>query len=397
LPGEHFPDRITTPLVKIVLAFLLMRAPGLLLGAVAFALLTILYTPTWPGDRSPGEATIVGTLLIVGALALVPFMRSFALGFFAALLLTTVMADRFWTKVWWQPVGHYANRITAPLRLAVRQRKEKRNWIESWSREPLSIETGIFRMRQLQSGCVQLATKSRSDRSVPTAVELTAVDDCRDFLRDARDINAQWPDRYSQSDKGWRWTLAPSTTESRWGGAGFLLTFAPESLLQRRGPILELDGQDVLRIRESHTSPSRIATTPVPALLRLRECLVQAGIAAGDDEIQWRYLSDQSEFRRDCRDLYVQTSGSPMADGAPQLLVSTKLPPGSKRIWSEPWSVGYYLIAPRQFELRTANHYRRFLLAVDGSAHVTTQERAATVSDGPPLPCEVDVKVNCDR
>jgi hypothetical protein len=384
--------------MKIILAYLLARAPGLLFGAAAYAVVTILYTLLGSGGSRLDRGTIVGTLFVCAILAAIPFTRSFGIGFFAALLVSTVLVSHFWTDVWWDPFRYYVHRATAPARKAQQMSKEKKAWLDSYGSAPLEIKDAIFRVRQLQSGCVQQAITASKDGKFPTALDVTSNEDCRGARGDARDIDAEWPERFGQGDKGWRWALEPSETPSRWGGPGFLLTMRPESLLNRAGPIIELDGQDVLRIRDLPSLPSRIVSTPVPAMQRLRECLLLAGAAIGDDAFKWQHLAESSEFRHPpvCPDLRVEAAGGPMPDGGPRLYVSMKLPEGGSRIWTEQLSIGYRLLAPRRFELYTKAYYRDFLLSADGTMHVTAEDRPASTADGPPLPCEMNPGVSCD-
>ena len=383
------------PFFRIATAVLLVMAPGLVIGAVLFAALTFFIIPWGGGGRGIGDGTILTILAIFAILAVLPFTRSTAIGFFVTLLVATVAFDSFWTKRWWQPIGRVVSRATKPMRDEAQRKREKAEWLALWQTQPLDIDVAMFRAQQLASGCLQKGMQKRADGTVPTAVELTAPDDCRDFRRDAADIPAEWPARFhKQSDKAWRWTVAPAPEPSRWGTPGFVLTFQPESLLGRPGPIVEIDGQDVMRIRETETSPWRIARTPIPTLQRLRDCLLRVG-ASIDDSLQWSHLPESSVTSAGCPDLMIASGGSFAEDGGKQLQVSEKLPPGSRRIWSDAVWISYTFLAPRRFELRASNHYRNFLLSADGTAHMTTESRPARITDGPPLPCEIDPSVDC--
>ena len=382
-----------SPLPRILAALLISWAPGLVLGAVIFAALTIFVTP-WGSGRGVDDSSVFTIFAIAALLVIVPFTRSTGVGFFLALLVATIAFHPFWTEHWWQPIGRVVARATAPMRNAAQRKREKAEWLATWKGQPLDVNVAMFRAQQLSSGCLQKAMANRAEGTVPTAVELTTPDDCRGFRGDAADIAAEWPERFSKGDKAWRWTVTPSQTPSRWGTPGFVLTFRPESLLGLAGPIVEIDGQDVMRIRDTESSPWRIARTPIPMMQRLRDCLLTVG-ATIENAVQWSALPESSVTGAGCPNLMVTSGGSFADDGGKQLEVSMKLPRDSGRIWSEPVWMSYTFLAPRKFELRASAHYRNFLLSADGTVHVTTELRPARTTDGPPLPCEVDPSVSC--
>jgi hypothetical protein len=56
----------------------------------------------------------------------------------------------------------------------------------------------------------------------------------------------------------------------------------------------------------------------------------------------------------------------------------------------------YRVLSPGHFEIRSGSAIRRYLLDADGNLHLTTADRDAEVSDGPPEACELDITITCD-
>ncbi len=382
---------------ELALVWLFHWSPVLVAGGLVFAVLTPLLYVFDSGGNGVKRSVIFTMLLVVAALLVVPFVRAFALGFLGALVIATIPQRGFYTRIWVEPVAHYVGVATAPIRMSMRRSREQRAWLARWRDTPLPIDAGIFRARQLQSDVVRKVLAQRTQPGVPSAMELTEPDDYRGFRNDALDIPMVWPHRFSErGDQGWRWTLSASNTPSRWGGPGFLISFRPEPLLGRAGPILELDGQDLLRISDSSSAPWRIARTPIPAMQRVRECLLAAGAMIPDDLQRWTNLPNATETRRACRDVSITVSGTVEREGTQELQVSFKEPDGSAQVWSRPISMGCTVLGPGLFELHGAEHFRRYLLAADSTLHVTTEDRPARTTDTPPLACEIDPKINCE-
>jgi hypothetical protein len=377
--------------------FLLARPLGLALGAAICFGLTLLLMPGMPPNPPPARGFVVSTMVVAVVMLFLPRTRAVSIGFFGVMMLATFPERGVFTRVWWEPVEFYLLQLTTPLRMARRHAQEKRAWLAAWRDHQLNIETAIFRARQFEEMCVGPRLADGSDGRVPGAMELTEPDSCRDFRRDARDIDAKWPLRFHrEADKGWRWTLSAANLPSRWGGPGFLITLRPEPLLNRAGPILELDSRDLLRIRDSASAPSRVARTPIPAMKRVRACLLAAGASLQEVDVGWRYLPQRSEVRRSCPDLRIRVSGTAAEDGGSLLEVSFKEPAGTPQPWSLPIAMSYTLLSPGRFEITAMAHYRHYLLSADDTLHVTTENRRAATGDALPLPCEIDPSLNCD-
>lgn len=392
-----FLERLVRFLALAAIVSLAWRAPLLLLGAVLFAALTLLVTP-WgsTGARPPtGELAVV--MLVVLVLAVLPWTRWVGLGFFAGLLLATVVLDGFFARIWWDVPARYVGRMMRPSRDAARRRAGQSSWVLLHRDAPMDVNGGAFRLYQLSEGMLRVGFAARTDGRFPTAMELTEPEDYRGARGEALDIeDVEFPDRYGPGDMGWRWTLAPSTTPSWRGQPGWLLTMRPDPVLKRDGPILELDGQELLRIREREGAPSRVLRTPIPLMRRMRECILAAGADAGADSLRWKYLPGSVDTRRACRELLVEESGSVPADGSMGIGIRTKLPAGGEQLWSEPTWLSYLYESPGRFQLRGSEHLRRYMLSADGTLHVTAGLREAQVTDPAPLPCEVDPAVRCE-
>lgn len=368
-----------------------------LAGVLAFGVLTFLLVPWGPGSPRPGDGFVLLVLVAMLAPAWWKPARGLAAGFFGALTIATLFGDAFFARQWWSPVRAAASALARPAMTAYRERREQRSWLARWERVELDHGEAAFRARLLATACLPKWFAVRIDGTVPTAAELTALDDCGDFRRDARDLEVAWPRRFHQeSDKAWRWSLAAADLPSLRPGPGYVIRLEPEPLLGRAGPFLELDSRDVMRIRDSAAAPSRIYSTPVPLMLRLHDCFTLGAAALPDTAIGWRFLPEQRAARRACRELYLRESNSVPPDADLEFGASERIANPGTQLWTDPRWMTYKLVGPRRFELRGSQHFRRYLVSADRTVHVTTENRPATTADPPPLPCEVDVTLSCD-
>ena len=367
---------------------------GIVTGLMSTALLA-------PGMLvfSPAAGFIVAILAIGVALTLVPLTRVFGLGFFSSLLVGSLISWGTFGEVWWKPIGRYSSEVSSARAEKQRPSKEQLAFVEAWGRGG-ALDTGraLSYAREIQIRCLEPALPARAGAVLPTSMELTEHPACEHLRHDAYDIQATWPDRFSlEGDDAWRWTLSASEQPSYLGGPGFLLTIRPESLLARPGPVIEVDGRSVLTIRDSANGPSRIVESPVPAMRRLRECILLVGDSLQDDVRGWRYVvMNNTRVHRKCEDIRLEHTSSVPWEGGDPVRVKYSTVRLRRGQYPPAYEISYKFIEPRVFELHASTYRRRFLLSAAGTPHVTIEDRIAATTDGPPLPCEVDPAASCD-
>jgi hypothetical protein len=353
---------------------------GLGLGAAAFAFFTFILLLGNIG-RGPGIDDWVPLLLLFVFATLAAWRRTrlFGVGFFGALLLAS-LAQQWAVGVWFDPLGNAMKSATA--------RETKAKWVAMWRTVPLTMTTPVERSQRLATSCVVPAMLERT--TVPTTRELTMSERCRDFRRDALEIDTVWPARYTKGDDAWRWTVSSSATPSRWGGTGFVIRYEPDPLTEHTGPIFELDAGDLLVIRESKSAPAKLLTSPLPSLWRMRECLLLAADSIPSDSAAWRSLPSARALRRLCRDVNVRET----AAVGPDERLFAHFQDRDYGHFSSTLML-YRVLAPGRFELRANVRTRKYLLSADGTWHLAPEDRYAEATDPAPLQCEIDPKVAC--
>lgn len=211
---------------------------------------------------------------------------------------------------------------------------------------------------------------------------------------------------YSESD-GWDLAYEP-ISDSKGHVTRFHLRAGPDARLAIDGPWLEVDEQGVMTKR-AHTGEPAHGISPMIGTLSLASCIDRNREAYATTGNNWVTL-DEMIFHSKVKcpgvnALLIHDDKDPYGQTDPNdLLYILEAPRSALRIKS--FAVYTFSYVPRGFTLaegydlyliphKGESGIRSYLRAADGSVHVTTQTRRASVNDPLALPCELHANEIC--
>ena len=359
-------------------------------GVGAFVVATLLSLVV--GISSIPAAVVIMCVALGGALLslLSSATRPLGVGFFAAWLVTSVF-ERDFTILWWATVKGLFTGVTAPYQKSAQDRAKLSEWLAMRKGGAPSLGPGSDLVNQV-SDCVD---RSFPPDSLPaTQRDLLTDPACSTYRAWALGERDHRP-LYGRNDDGWRWTYETIVGKTRRGGTNYHFVARPDPLLKVPGPIIERDGDGRVLIRDNATAPWQVFSTPIPMMKRFRECVIAANNARPADDKRWPYLPESGDMLRACRDWRLVPASAVSASGDHGYDVNLYPPSVWPRITGH--GILYRVLSPGRFEIRSRSGIRRYLLDGDGNLHLTTEDRDAEVSDGPPEPCELDITIACER
>lgn len=363
------------------------------IGAAAFVVLTLLALAAGLTDL---VVSVVIVLVSLAAALLTLWWRAtrpLGIGFFAMLLVSTAFEWDF-SKIWWITVRSLVVAVTGPYLKSAEDRTRDRARLSEWlavrKGRPLALAPARDLVNRMNSCVVRIFP----DDVPPTQAELLAEPGCSSHRywalgeRDERSV------LHGPDDHGWRWTYERLPGQTRLGGSNYRIVARPDPLLEVPGPIVERDGDGRILIRETEMAPRQTFYTPIPMMKRFRECVIAASRSRPANTKRWPYLPESSEMQEACKEWRLVASTAITISGDRSYAVNLYPPSDSPRTSGH--GILYRVLSPGRFELRSSSGLRRFLLDSDGNLHLTTENRDAEVSDGPPEPCELDITIACD-
>jgi hypothetical protein len=353
---------------------------GTLVGFILFVPLTVAVTP-WLGDAPLLSGSSALAILGFALVALVvPVSRSTAIGFFLGLALWSLPEQGVFTRVWRRPIGDAVARAARPALREWHARQEQRAALNARKLTLMPLDAGdaVILARHVAEQCVG-DPASGSGCGVLRLLEAPTGPSPTPQLEE------------TPGDRGWRWTIERSGRAHD----GYLVVVAPDPVLGAHGPVIAIDQDDVLTRQEAPGSPRYVVYSPVPAMRRVRECLLTTAAAEHAGTVtDWQRVPFSDARRRACPGLDLKQP-VPAAEGVQTLEVPAATPEVPGRQEGRLYRLVYRVLEPGAFELRTAVWSRRFLLTSVGTLHVTHEPREARTSDGPPLGCEIDPRAPC--
>ena len=359
-----------------------------IIGVVLFLGLTFVVQLIAWGKASDGDAVAKFCFAMLVLALIHPRTRKTAIAFILTFAVLTPFEPRF-TKVWWSPVTNAVYRYTRPAARYVERGKKYRAWVDAMKGQPVEVSDALVLLGNLNSGCIP-SFNSLDEKAIPPDVAgIFAKPDCNRFEPSLYDSQAEYPARYYPSDTGWRWDYVRTDAAS----GDYRVVLRPDRLLELQGPIIEVTGNGWYRIRDSNSAPLRMLHTPIPLMVRVRECMKTAEAAANPQyPIKWGYGSLRSFIQSTCRDLRVE-SEQDSSEGDASIRVRRA---GTERDPMAEALIHYRERTEGRFELRAWSFGRRYLLDVDGVPHAASARGSGTPADGPPLACELEPGKACD-
>ena len=360
-------------------------------------------------------AWLAGAMLALsGAYA---FARPGGVRFAGAFCLTIIvgaMATRgMLFQVWTAPVRSAFN-ATRPLWTPAFARREQWNrnaqWVATTAAQTLEGIHGVRLARELAE-CIELQRDADSSQSYPRAPDaVTAGASCAALVSDRIDLPGG-PTRYTLAgDPGYRWSYVAGAPDDAGRVFRYSIRVEPDSLLRKPGPVYLSDETGLLMERVRAGDQASVVASPVQFLSDIRPCVAQLQAerrrrAARTDH----WYSAPSAFdaaASTCPDIASRLRERSRPDSA------TVAVPIHERRGEFLDTAGVYLVTyipldaeGWMFLLRatpqTGSRYRagvrRYLVAADGSLHVTSEQRDATPDDPAPPACEIDPPAPCAR
>jgi len=390
-------------------------------GICAFVVTNVfLYLVSYPGF--PGEGPQSDVRVEVGAVFVVlvlvsllgraghGFARGFVTGFAMILAIAVVGPSRLpfellfaaplSVQMWISPEGaklrdaKLAHRIEEYSKTAAVRRRQK--WIAEMHHRGLDEAEGTRRALLIADCVVQYrlghGNYPRATGTVPD------VDKCAAYLSGIQ-----------TDEKAWR-TVYRTTDKRDNGAAGFTIVEAPDTAIGLDGPIIEANEQGLFTMRAHAGAPAYIRASPLPGLVEWVMPCLGANIAAysrlGEQALTMEDLIGRSKISCTAVPLGpIYEDSDPTLVRNPNVSRLAVSAPGFERYnTAAVYNVQYVMHGSRQgqgYDLYAwpmtyaYNGMRSYLLAADGSIHVTTENRRATLSDPLGFECEYDLRVPC--
>ena len=358
-----------------------------IIGVVLFLGLTFVVELIAWSNHNDADSMVTFCFGVLILALVYPRTRKMAIGFLLTFVVVTPIDSRY-TRVWWSPVTAAVYRFTRPAARWVERGEKYRAWVDARKGQPVEIKDALVLLMNLNTGCIP-SFNSLDEKVIPADVAaILAKPDCDRFESSLFESKAQYPARYYPSDTGWRWDYARTDETS----GGYRVILRPDRLLELQGPIIEVTGNGWYRMRTSENAPLTMLRTPVPLMLRVRECMKTAEAAQDPkNPIKWGFGSLPSFIQPVCRDLFVN-SEQDSSEGDSVISVRRA---GDEPDVMFPTLLHYRERTEGRFELRGWSYGRRYLLDGDGVLHAASALGSATLADGPPLPCETEPRRAC--
>ena len=389
------------------------------LGTVAFlavSFVMFLYAyPSFP-NAGPQSDLRVPVAVVFIALVVLTFLgragRSFVAGFaagFGGVLVSSKLSSALpffalalmgsCAEMWINPEGTKVRQERSERSLAEHQKnyvvRERVKWIDSLHKRGLDEALGT-RDALVAIDC-SIAFRVEHRQFPPAAAGVPAVPKCADWLAGLQ-----------TDDKGWRMSYRPVVK----GDAPinlFDIVMTPDTVLYLDGPVIAINQSGLVTMRVNRAAPAFARASPLPFITEWVIPCLGANIAAfsraGEKALTFAEL-------RDSKIMCTLSSLSGTRENPDQSLRDN--PNAAEIVVTAPGfelyntsavydllyvmhgtkqGEGYDLYSwPREYGL---SGVRSYLLASDGSIHVTAEKRRATLSDPLALECEWDVKVPC--
>ena len=360
-----------------------------IIGVVLFLGLTFVIQLIAWGKASDGDAVVKFCFAMLVLAFIHPRTRKAAIGFILTFVVLTPFEPRY-TKVWWSPVTTAIYVYTRPAARYIERGEKYRAWVDARKGQPVEVKDALVLLMNLNTGCIP-SFNSLDDRTAPADVAaIFRRPDCASrFESSLYDSKAQYPARYYPSDTGWRWDYVRTDESS----GSYRVTLRPDRLLDLTGPIIEVTGNGWYRVRAAEHAQPTMLRTPIPLMIRVRECMKTAEAAADPKHpIRWGFGSLRSFIRGVCKDLVVDDEQD-SSEGDAVIRV--------RRAGAAPDAIFPTLVHYREgtnggFELRGWSYGRRYLLDADGVLHAASALGGGPLADEPPLPCELEPGKACD-
>ena len=391
-------------------------------GICAFAVTNVLlYVVAHPGFPNPGPQDDVrlqvgATLVVLILVSLLGrggrgFTAGFVTGFVTILTLARVgtsplpfeldlLAPRLSVQMWTSPEGtrlrdaKLARRGDELSKTAVARQQQK--WVAEMRRRGMDEAEGTRRALLTMDCAVQYRANHgsypRASGTVPD------VPDCAVFLSGSQ-----------TDDNGWR-TVYRTPGKRDNGATGFTIVETPDTALGLDGPIIEANEQGLVTMRAHAGAPAFIRASPLPVLVEWLIPCLGANIAAYSRQGQQALTMEDLVGRPKISCTAIPLS-SINEDSDPTLVRNPNVSrmavsaPGFERYnTAAVYNVQYVMHGSRQGEgydlyawpmTYAYSGMRSYLLAADGSIHVTTEKRRARLTDPLALECEHTLNVAC--
>jgi hypothetical protein len=217
----------------------------------------------------------------------------------------------------------------------------------------------------------------------------------------------QWLDEISRNDDAWRLRYYP--VRKNGSVTGFRLALSPDTVLGFDGPIIESNEAGLVTMRAKRGAPAYVRASPLPAVVNwVIPCLganIARYTAAGEQAHTLEDLVGRGKISCNIPLSPVDEDHDPTIVHNPNVSRLIVTAPGFERYNTT--SVYNLLYAPHgkhqgegydlyAWPMDYGNSgVRSYLLAADGSIHVTEVRRRATLSDPLAWVCESDASVPC--
>ncbi|NUO63591.1 MAG: hypothetical protein HOQ11_11465 [Gemmatimonadaceae bacterium] len=390
------------------------------LGAAVFAtiMMLALLSEVQPANGAADPSFVLGVSLALGVdvwivLAILSGKgRRIALGFLCGIVGMAMVRPAV-ARVWGLPataVLQATRPAWAPLAAAGAQSEQR----TAWARARSGDAPAIIHAQRLINFVHECAARYRAADSLGSyprsATDLARIANCGE-LAETRLGNDSARTLYDSRDYGWRWSYAPSTSDSAARMTGYSIEVRDDPMLQRASP--RYTGDETGRVWETEPGKSpRIVTSPVRDLAQLRRCLQR--VPAENERHAAEYpaagrLDPLSLVNYVCPELkgHYYTAYPDREYGT--IALSARNTAGEFVDTVAVYTIEYIpadvegLIFELQARPRgTRNPYihsgsRRFFVARDGSIHVGTGPGPATISDPLAEECLAEPDLCSDR
>jgi hypothetical protein len=410
-PIDIPPERANRPYV--------MGLAAGIAGSVILRVAWVVVCPPFSTAACVNSATAAVTWLaaiMLGLVALLTFLfgvgRRFTFAFFGAVLLCGVATRGTVLRLWYLPVGaliHQIRPVVKPIADVRKQVDSKAEWVATTSAQTLEGVHGVRILGALQQ-CAEEFRAADSVHSYPrNAADITSSTECSALLETR--IDGYGPTRYVLgNDRGYRWRYTPRRSANANVMDGYQLRVAPDSLLGKPGPSYVSREDGVVVEYASAESKGVVAANPVAFLRDMRPCVAQLQAerkrrASRKDS----YYVEPTPFgaaSSACPDIALRlrrdTDGTkatvafPLHERQGEFL-DTAVVYDVRYVPLDIEGVSFELYAAPSAATRIPSGVRRYLIAGDGSVHVTREPRDPTVHDPGPAACEVEPGTPCGR
>ena len=391
-----------------------------LVGLSSFVVANVfLYLGSYPGFPSqapPGDVRVeVGAVFLLALVSLLGRAgRGFATGFVTGFVMIValavghahlpfeldLLAPRVSDQVWGNPEAIRLRQAKLVRRVAEDSRnapaRQRQKWLDEMRHRGMDEAEGTRRALLIADCVVQYRVSygsyPRPNGTVPD------VEKCAAYLSGLQ-----------TDEKAWR-TVYGTTGKGDNGAGGFTIVEAPDTALRLDGPIIEVNERGLVTMRAHAGAPAFIRASPLPELVEFVIPCIGANIAAysrqGEQALTIEDLVGRSKIN--CTAIPftpIYEDSDPSLVRNPNVYRMVLIAPGFERYnTTAVYNVQYVMHGSGQGEgydlyswpmTYAYSGMRSYLLAADGSIHVTTENRRANLSDPLALECEYHLTLPC--